>query len=1287
MADKEPKKRVVRTWTVIASLLLFVFVGLPAALGLFFLRTEPGLTILCRLISNSVSGPEFSLTVKGLGSGLPSRLRLDSFSLADAKGVWLEGENLYVDWAFWSLVKGRVRVDRAGLDKIVIYRQPDFPAGKSEPEDAEATKPFKLDFPDISIGKLEISRLIAERPLAPETTEFNVKGFFAASGLSASTQLDVRRIGGVPDGLSLGASIQGSPPVLTVNVEMKEAAGGVLGSVMGLSPPGAVSLSLKGSGPLVEWSGDLETHIQHVLDFSSHIDLAVKEPLGLKMSGQAEVEKGLAPEEVEGFAGRSLDFDIDLSLENGRKLTVHKIRALTPKADVSVQAGLDLETMGVEGSFVVTPLDLSYLYELAEVTVETGRPINGIMTGTAGKPLFTVSGELGHASFSSLQADVTARMLDFQPKISFFDGWDGFISHGKAEVKGFKFFVDGLVPQDMDVEFETGMDGVDRYYITSFNVDGGWEKVGFSAELDINSLDYKTTALVEVNDLNMLAPVKDLGASGYGRVEISMHGGFITEKHSANLTGKINNIKGLPKEIGPMLDNGASFNVKSSLHEGSADFDLSASAGESRVLGAGSIDLSKEQLLFEYQLNLAGLDKVLSFYDLKAAEKGTVKGRLSGPLNNPVITANAELDHLGAAGFDFSDLRAETRLSGFSNQLKIDVNASAKGDSLDFTLGALVKPQASHTDISDFWLDAPGVRTEGDLTVHHKNGMLDGSAVVRAGKIGPLAGFLGIPLNGALDAKVRLASGKSQRAEVDVKGKRFVWDDWRVDSISLNGASSDLYALSGLNTSLTVKQVEGPGVKVDSLIGSVQGGLDRMRITLTAGGEAVHKFSLKTMGELHGAGSGDLIKLDINSLSGKYSDLPFSLASPLSLINDNDSFTLQGLDLRAASGFIKADCRLTPQESLVNIEAVDVSLEPLSMFVSIPIKGRLNGRAGIKGRSSNPEISGKWNIKGLQVLELDSKDAPKLDLDVEAAVNNGRFKTEIALGGLGAKPGKIEADIPVTLNLSPFVCRIEPDEELSGRINADLDLKLIPIILSLDDHIISGILHLDLSVHGTPGRPAAGGRGVISEGRYENLRTGTILKKIVLDIEADGEELVIKQLTAQDGEGGSLSAEGSCTLSAEKKFPYKIILKHKNLRMIRLDMLEAVVSGDLGLIGDLSVSGLSGRLQIDPAQLNIPKSLPTSMSDVKVTEINLPEGENGEEEGSALATKILLNLEVNIPGRFFRARPGPGDGVEGKSEIDRNHRLASNHGGPGNIEREILLSRKKIRLYQWTIVL
>jgi translocation and assembly module TamB len=174
---------------------------------------------------------------------------------------------------------------------------------------------------------------------------------------------------------------------------------------------------------------------------------------------------------------------------------------------------------------------------------------------------------------------------------------------------------------------------------------------------------------------------------------------------------------------------------------------------------------------------------------------------------------------------------------------------------------------------------------------------------------------------------------------------------------------------------------------------------------------------------------------------------------------------------------------------------------------------------------------------------------------------------------------------------------------------------------------------------------------LLKNGSYENLRTGTILKEIEVDIEAGTPMLIVKKATASDGEKGSLSAQGRVAFSPGQGFRFQLDLALEKVKPFRYDWATAIVGGNLTLTGSLSEAALSGQVRVDSAEFRIPERMAPEIQDLQVIEINKKGGTQRPiiENATPRPWPLSLNLTVTSPGRVFLS--GRGLDSEWKGEI------------------------------------
>jgi len=164
----------------------------------------------------------------------------------------------------------------------------------------------------------------------------------------------------------------------------------------------------------------------------------------------------------------------------------------------------------------------------------------------------------------------------------------------------------------------------------------------------------------------------------------------------------------------------------------------------------------------------------------------------------------------------------------------------------------------------------------------------------------------------------------------------------------------------------------------------------------------------------------------------------------------------------------------------------------------------------------------------------------------------------------------------------------------------------------------------------------------LRKGLYENLRTGTIVRDIDVDIAARTPVLVVNRATASDGEKGLLSAQGQFEFSPRQGFPFKLDLVLEKTRPFRYDWASVILGGDLTLAGSFSEALLTGRIRVDTAEFRIPDRLAPEIQNLQVIEINKPgpTPKTAVEAGTPNLWPLSLDLTVVVPGRVFLSGRG-----------------------------------------------
>jgi translocation and assembly module TamB len=192
-------------------------------------------------------------------------------------------------------------------------------------------------------------------------------------------------------------------------------------------------------------------------------------------------------------------------------------------------------------------------------------------------------------------------------------------------------------------------------------------------------------------------------------------------------------------------------------------------------------------------------------------------------------------------------------------------------------------------------------------------------------------------------------------------------------------------------------------------------------------------------------------------------------------------------------------------------------------------------------------------------------------------------------------------------------------------------------LAGLEGQELKGLTKIQLTLAGKAGNPVVTGSARVEGGSYENMRTGTLLKDLEIEITAKDRQLSVRRFSASDGEKGRVTAQGRIELDMDKGLPFNLDLGFDQTKLLRQDNYRASAGGSLTLSGSIREMSLVGELQIPEAEIRIPERLPPDIAELEVIEVNRP-GEVAEtisKPPSSGLHHLKLNVTVKSPGKIF----------------------------------------------------
>lgn len=377
--------------------------------------------------------------------------------------------------------------------------------------------------------------------------------------------------------------------------------------------------------------------------------------------------------------------------------------------------------------------------------------------------------------------------------------------------------------------------------------------------------------------------------------------------------------------------------------------------------------------------------------------------------------------------------------------------------------------------------------------------------------------------------------------------------------------------------------------------------------------------------------------LDVPQGKGRRPAPPVHLAltQPLTIAVTGATTRVSGLALEFPGGTAAGDLRLAAGLSgNLGIEVAD--LAPLSKLLDLPTEG---GALSLNADFDTGAGRAKASLAGSAIrMEGVEAGAKGMALQADAGWARGRLETSARVTGDFGEPLRMTAALPLRGG------GLVPSVPKGGRIEASLQWKgqVAPLwaLVPLPDHILDGNAVVDLALAGPVEAPQPRGTLQLSDGRYENLETGTILDNLTVDAGLGDAGAMEVKVRADDGAGAPVTVDASI---ADGNLDATI--RTVQAVLVRRDDASAAISADIAANGPLASFAVTGAVTIDRAEIRLVNTLPPSVAELGDVRWK---GEPEPKEEAVAEAGPSLDLTVKAPGRIFVR----GRGLDSEWEAD-----------------------------------
>ena len=1202
---------------------------LVAAFGLS--QTQLGKAWLAREIAQTVSDPDFTVSIDRLGGTVPFQMTAERIAIGDRDGVYLTLHNVSLDILPSALLVGRAHIRSLAIAEIDMARQTTAPS----------TTPFidYLKVPHLPVSvvldRLSIGRLALAPPVLGESLVATVEGSAELSGAKAHATLDLHRTDGSAGDVRLALQLGGDPPILDLALTAAEPTGMLADRLLSRTDRLPLALAVNGIGPLADWHGRFSASAGTLGRFDSDVSLAAGPETVLGLSGTAAVAP-LLPADLTPLIGDRVALSLRAKLDGG---------VVVDPLSIETAAGKVTGDAAFRGSGKAVSAHLrADLPELVRIAGVLGQPLEGSamltasVSGTENRPQLELSlsgsgmrigtSGAGHVE-TEIQATTDGTLDDPGTRIEF---------AAKGRIQGI------IVPEGVTVPPELGRD-------LDWSLAGTAASDGHSVVLSSLSAEAPGASVAGSGQLSETGAIE-------GRLSVSiadlrpfsgltghpLAGAFELEANAIRegVAGFKADVEGSAKELRtgiPAADAllGGSVIITGSLERDSIGVlsvkRLAVSGPAMELSGEGWFNPASRELASALTFELSKLQPLGAALGTEMAGSVTARLELEGPIDR--LQADSEIagENFSIAGTNLDRVRLSAHIADLSTP-SAAVDGSFRAYGLDGTLAVAAEKTNSELVVPRLRVVAADSTVDGSLRIAPDTGLIRGSISGRAPDLGRLSKLAGMPLVGSFEFVAGLDAQRGQAVDLSANGTRLTAGGIGIGRLALTARLTDIMRAPSGTARMSASSVTfGTGEFASATLTlnalrpgrfAFQGDANGKPLTIALAGEVGIEP--------------DRAELRLNRLTGSLDRDRLLLEQPLTLSKSGTDLVFSNLALDWESGRITGNGGVRGEALSLSLNAANLPIGSVARLAgSRSIRGNLGLTATIAGTLRAPQ--GRLSVSARDLTLASSRYSRLTSLGLAANGNwNGR---SLDLSGqvTGLKGDRVSfgGSVPLLLNPAPLGISVPPDGRLALQLQGAGQIEHLADLLPLGEDRVSGHFAADVAVGGTVVSPAASGRLEISDGRYENFLTGAVLTKLQAQLVGNRDRFTLTSFSAADDASGSLKARGSVVLSGAAGPAAELSASLANFRIAARDEAVATASGTVSIAGPLAAPKVTAPLTIDRADINLPNSLPPNVVVLKVFEIN---GKTGKGPPPAPAEQppalpAVLDITIDMPGNIF----------------------------------------------------
>jgi translocation and assembly module TamB len=349
-------------------------------------------------------------------------------------------------------------------------------------------------------------------------------------------------------------------------------------------------------------------------------------------------------------------------------------------------------------------------------------------------------------------------------------------------------------------------------------------------------------------------------------------------------------------------------------------------------------------------------------------------------------------------------------------------------------------------------------------------------------------------------------------------------------------------------------------------------------------------------------------------LNGDWAGIPIETIDPLIYRFADDIPEFHG---RLATGSGNVRLRWTAENRL-RVTVTDLPADILATAGSLPA---LDGEVGFDLflRHDDGQWTGDVTAQAEQLRIRQFRMESAVDFDLSGQLEEGLNLTLNVHSDELAGTARLHREGRVS-ELEQF----RTDAPLTGQISLGGAIEPLLALVLGDTRQLAGELSTELVVSGTTYSPRLSGTTEFHDGRYVSEELGISVTNVSAQADWENGALRIRRFYAEDGRNGVLTATGSGGMSDEG-WRADAMLDFTSFNAVRRPDLSIVSTGNAEITLNEQAIRIAGIAILDRIDARPPEASAASFAEIDVTEINRPDGGNGQRR-----RRIPVTLDYHI---------------------------------------------------------